>query len=259
MRRHYPWKEFLAYPQDVYSFAWSAPLRDLAATLDLSDTGLKKLLASYGVATPPQGLWNKVHAGKPVLACPTAPPRRPGGIGRLMLDPRFAKVLAAAEPISSAGPFESALVPEDLEELRSQELEAMGRVAVPRSLERPHHGLARLLKQEQRRREKVAASGWQWDKPKFDAPLDQRRLRLLNAIFLALGKRGHDGDAYERDGELHASATVGDTRVGFEVRIAGKGRTSPNGRPRAAQALPANTPLAVELLLGSDRTPMTMW
>lgn len=39
----------------------------------LSDVGLKKLLKSHGVVTPPQGHWNRVHAGKPVPKCPKLP------------------------------------------------------------------------------------------------------------------------------------------------------------------------------------------
>ena len=49
MRRTYGWNDILVMPDDLRAFAWSAPMRDLAAQLDLSDVGLKKLLASYGV------------------------------------------------------------------------------------------------------------------------------------------------------------------------------------------------------------------
>src|SRR5437764_9006296 len=83
----------------------------------LSDVGLKKLLKSHGVITPPQGHWNKVHAGKPVPKCPKVPMRRPGETGRIHVDHRFANVLTVAEPIPSSGPFASAAVPEDLDEL----------------------------------------------------------------------------------------------------------------------------------------------
>jgi len=50
----------------LVAFAWSAPMRDLAAKVGLSDVGLKKLLRAHGIITPPQGYWNKIKAGKPV-------------------------------------------------------------------------------------------------------------------------------------------------------------------------------------------------
>ena len=51
-------------PDDLIAFAWSAPMRDLAAKLELSDVGLEKLLTRYRIAVPPQGYWNKVRAGE---------------------------------------------------------------------------------------------------------------------------------------------------------------------------------------------------
>ena len=89
MRHVYGWNHILVDPDELREFAWSAPMRDLAAKVDLSDVGLKKLLASFGIVTPPQGYWNKMHAGKAVPKCPKAPPRRPGEIGRVRLDETF--------------------------------------------------------------------------------------------------------------------------------------------------------------------------
>ena len=43
---------YLALPEDVIAFAWSAPMRELAAMISISDVGLKKLLRSQGIPTP---------------------------------------------------------------------------------------------------------------------------------------------------------------------------------------------------------------
>ncbi len=88
--------DILVLPQDLQDFAWSAPMRDLAAKIGLSDVGLKKLLKSHGAITPAQGHWNRVHAGKPVPESPKLPARRPGGTGRIRVDHRFANVLTPA-------------------------------------------------------------------------------------------------------------------------------------------------------------------
>lgn len=260
IRRPYGWNDILVLPEDLREFAWSAPMRDLAARIGLSDVGLKKLLRSCGVPTPPQGYWNKVHAGKPVPKWPKPPARRPGETGRVRVDARFAEVLRPADPLPSEGSFASAFVPEDLDELYAQELKAIGRVGVPRSLDRVHRALLQILKQEQRRREKVAQSGWQWDGPKFDSPLDKRRLRILSAVFIALSKRGHDADAYERDGEIHATAIVGDTYVGLDVSVAGKHRTvRVYGRDRPAADLPAKAPLRFRVNPDFDGKNSVSW
>lgn len=253
-------KDILVLPDDLIAFAWSAPMRDLAAKLELSDVGLKKLLTRCGVASPPQGYWNKIRAGKKVPALPKAPPRRPGELGRASVDARFKKVLSIAAPLASNGPFASALVPEDLDELQAQELKAIGKASVSQTLDGPHKGLVQLLKQEQRRRDKNAERQWTFDEPKLDNPLGKRRLRILNALFLALSKRGHDGDAYEHDGEIHARAIIGDTPLGLDIQIVGSHRTVRHqGYLRPAPDLPTSTPLALRLDPRFDRKATVSW
>ena len=260
MSRYYGWNTFPVMPDDLIAWAWSAPMRDLAAKVELSDVGLKKLLKSYGIVTPPQGYWNKVHAGKPVPRCPKALPRRPGETGRLNVDQRFASILPRAAPIPSTGPFASTAVPEDLNLLRAQELNAIGRAAVPKTLERVHPGLAHLLKKEKLRHQKDAERQWNWDPPKFDKPLAKRRLRILNAILLTLAKRGHGGDVSERDGELHARAMIGDNYLGLDLAIAGKHRTVRlQGYIRPDPDLPATTPLLLRIDPGFDGKAVETW
>jgi hypothetical protein len=244
--------------QDLQDFAWSAPMRDLAAKIGLSDVGLKKLLKGHGVVTPPQGYWNRTHAGRPVPKCPKVPPRGPGETGRAHLDPRFTDVLRPADPIPSCGPFASKLVPEDLEVLRQNELTAIGKVTVPRKLERVHHGLTPIFNAEQRRREKFASNGRSWDAPKFDAPVERRRLRILNAVMMTLGRRGHGTDAYERDGEVHTTCRIGDTRLSLRVDLAKPER----GRSRDLKPdgeLPAMTPLVLAVDPTFDRKNELTW
>lgn len=248
MPQPYCWNGFLIIPEDLLKFAWSAPMRDLAARVGLSGVGLKKLLASYGVVPPPQGYWNKLRAGKPVPSRPKAAERRPGETGRLRIDQRFAGLIPVAGPISSSGPFATRHVPEDVAELQAIELARIGRVAVPKSLDRAHRALMPLLRQEAKRREKDRASVRNWDKPKFDNPLARRRLRILNALFNALSKRGHDGRLEDRDGELEAWAVVGDTHVAISLKVRGRHRTvMVQGYSRAAPDLPAGTPLVLRL------------
>ncbi len=252
-RSYNNWNDIVVLPEDLITFAWSAPMRDLAAKLDISDVGLRKKLSSFGVPLPPQGYWNKAHAGKPLPPRPGVPPRRPGETGRVKVDPRYAKVLPIAEAMPSAGPFASAVVPENLSDLFAQELKAIGRVAVPKTIGVPHRGLAHLLKQDARRQEKFLKSSWESDRPMFDSPFSKRCLRILNSLFLVLSKRGHDGDAYEHSEELHARAIIGDTYLGLNLAIVGKyKKIRRNGYERPSPDLPASTALVLNLAADFD-------
>lgn len=247
MRRWNYMTDIMVTPADLLAFAWSARMRELAAQVGMSDVALKKLLRESGIATPPQGYWNKIRAGKPVPPCPPVPPRRPGGTGRLWLDKRFVTVLTPTPPMAADGPFASAAVPEDLDALRLLELAAIGQVKTPAHLRLYHPGLRSIMLGEAKRREKAAASAYSWHEPKFDNPVAQRRLRILNAIFLTLARRGHTGSAHERDGEIHAGATIGDTHVLLELAVAGNhpdsaGGGLPSPRPGIARRNAAAAP-----------------
>lgn len=106
----YGWGHRRVALADLIAFAWSAPMRDLATRMQMSDVGLKKLLRTHGVSGPPQGHWNRVHAGRPVSEPPAAPARRPGEKPYIHVDGRFVDLPEAPLPLS-AGPFASAKVP----------------------------------------------------------------------------------------------------------------------------------------------------
>jgi len=235
-------------------------MRDLAAQVGMSDVGLKKVLRAHGVTTPPQGHWNKVHAGRPVPERPKAPDRRPGERGRIRLDEKFSKVLSAAPAIPVEGPFASKFVPEDLEELRAMELKALGKVAVPPNLLSAHPGLVALMKKEERQREKYSVSRYSWDEPKFDNPFDQRRLRFANGLFRALAKRGHSGNAHEQGDELHFGAVIGDTFIAIQIDAAGNQRKATRrGYASSKRDIPASTPMLLKFGSMHRNEPGETW
>ena len=61
--------------QQMLDLIWSAPMRNVAADLGVSDVGLKKAVIKAGLPTPPQGHWNRVFAGRSVAPKPSLPPR----------------------------------------------------------------------------------------------------------------------------------------------------------------------------------------
>jgi hypothetical protein len=50
--------------RQLYDLIWSKPMRDAAGEIGISDVGLKKVCVRHRVPVPPQGYWNKVHAGQ---------------------------------------------------------------------------------------------------------------------------------------------------------------------------------------------------
>lgn len=50
--------------RQLYDLIWSKPMRDAAAEIGISDVGLKKVCIRHRIPVPPQGYWNKVHAGQ---------------------------------------------------------------------------------------------------------------------------------------------------------------------------------------------------
>lgn len=160
MSNWYRRNEYLALPEDVIAFAWSAPMRELAAKIGISDVALKKMLHRYGVVTPPQGHWNRVHAGRKVPAPPSPPVRRPGGSGRMLIDRRFEPYIPKAAPLPSTGPFTSDEVPDDFEQLREREARLIGKVTVAKDLPRYHHAFNDIMRKEARLREKAAQEMW---------------------------------------------------------------------------------------------------
>lgn len=50
--------------RQLYDLIWSKPMREAAAEIGISDVGLKKVCVRHRVPVPPQGHWNKVHAGQ---------------------------------------------------------------------------------------------------------------------------------------------------------------------------------------------------
>jgi hypothetical protein len=49
--------------KELYDLVWAMPMREAAATIPISNVGLKKVCRRYKVPVPPQGYWNKLRAG----------------------------------------------------------------------------------------------------------------------------------------------------------------------------------------------------
>jgi hypothetical protein len=73
---------------------------------------------------------------------------------------------------------------------------------LPKEFAVVHPVIAGLLAKDEERRKKHASSRFDfpWERPKFDAPFERRRLAILNGLFLGFAKVGgrpwvHDKEA----------------------------------------------------------------
>jgi hypothetical protein len=84
------------------------------------------------------------------------------------------------------------LFSEDIAIVRDRVRKLIGKISVPKALTAPHPAIARLITQDDARRQKqqTASYTFSWEAPVFDSPFQQRRLRFLNALFLATARCG---------------------------------------------------------------------
>jgi hypothetical protein len=176
---------------EMLDLVWSAPLRVLAARLGLSDVGLKKAAQKAGVPTPPQGHWNRVAAGRKADSKPTLPPRGFGAPDDIWIGADRWRIGARPPGPSDSIPT-APIFEEPIEAVRRRAEKAVGRVTASKDFSMPHPVIRQILQDETLRAEKIRNSRWpsSWDAPRFSAPLDQRRLKLLNSICLGVARAG---------------------------------------------------------------------
>lgn len=173
--------------QELYQLVWSEPISVIAKRMGMSDVGFAKACRRARVPIPERGYWAKRKAGKPVIQ-PALPPRMLG-----MSDGTDVQVNSSSDPAQTSDGGFTLTQPEfseDIPELTARVREMVGKVAVPKNLAKPHAIIARLLEEDERRREaqRNSSYAYSWNNPLFDSPIERRRLRILNAIFLALAR-----------------------------------------------------------------------
>lgn len=173
----------------LYDLVWSEPVRTVAARFQISDVALKKACQRASIPTPDRGYWAKREAGKSVTKV-ALPPRAPGhsnvvtfGHSSYWYPNWTAEELAA--PLPPEPKF-----PEPIDAVRARVERAVGKVKSTTKVTSWHPAIRKLLEKDEDRRRKAASSpyGFSWDEPVFTTEVEQRRLRILNALFLAVGR-----------------------------------------------------------------------
>jgi hypothetical protein len=116
-------------------------------------------------------------------------------------------------PVPDAPTFQ-----EDIDSVERKVRLALGKVRFVKTLDHPHEAIRKLLKADDERRQKQLQSRYPmpWDGPIFESPLEQRRLRILNSILMAVAKAGARPTIRGREGR-DISFRVSDQVVGLEL------------------------------------------
>lgn len=210
--------------KELYDLVWSEPVKTLATKFELSDVGLAKACRRYNIPRPPRGYWAKLRAGKTVEQLPL--PAR--GLG--MLDDveiggdrgYYSRPLLSEEEVLVAE-ISPPVFERGIDELEQEVRSQVGRVSIPRSLQKPHRFIRRLLDADEARAAKIANErfSFSWDQPKFEAPFEKRRLRVINGVYNALERLGAKPHAPNKDGR-GLSVQINNQRIFLWVDDAAK-------------------------------------
>ncbi|WP_211608648.1 hypothetical protein [Paraburkholderia haematera] len=238
--------------QQLYDLVWAGPMTTQAKSLGISGVGLAKACRRSNIPVPPRGYWARLAAGQRVARTPL-PRRGPGmsdhvtvGAGRPQafqperdeghLCSRDADV-SVREELPPTPPVHDETL---------DEVEARIRRALPtkfrfaRTLESAHPQIARLLREDDERRDAITRNRFAWDKPRFESRFEQRRLVFLSNLFTLLGRLDAQGFARGHDGR-EVNAHVGDQYVKFRVEMLAV------LRPRTRTASTKKESMAVEV------------
>lgn len=201
----------------LYERVWANPMRMLAVEFGVSDAWLKKLCTAARVPAPDRGYWAKLRAGKPVIRL-KLPQRGPGEAEAVTIGgPSHGWTWDPEAELKDELPAPP-VYPEPLADVQARVERGLGKVVRSRDLANPAVPVRKLLEEDERRRQKQAQSPYpsSFGNPLFESPFEHRRLRVINALALALAKQGYrlttEGKA-ARDLQV----VVGSQRVSFQL------------------------------------------
>jgi len=213
---------------ELCALVWSEPLRSLARKHGISDVRLGKICRQANIPLPGLGYWAK-HAARRAGVRPPLPPRALGQSDEVTVRGyRHASTWLSDEELLSmpVPPMPSFI--EDLGIVTERARKLLRKVPRTGSLTHPHPLIAPLLAGDEQRRQKELTSEWTWDKPLFDTPMEKRRLRLLNRLFLAFSRCGCPPSLRGKDAR-ELGVAVGDCRVSFTLDPPGTTRNNHAG------------------------------
>lgn len=204
--------------QELYDLVWSEPMRDLAKKHDISDRGLAKACANANIPVPERGYWNKLQAGKKVSKV-ALPPRGLAKSDNVVIGgyswhsdwPSNQQILENSIPPAP-------VFPEDMASVRECVAKMAGKAPLPKNLTKPHRFIAGFLAKDEERLQKKLNDRYPsiFDGPLFDSPFEQRRLKIINALFTGLEYLGMTPSLRGKEAR-GLSAKIGDKNISFAL------------------------------------------
>jgi hypothetical protein len=201
--------------QELYELIWSDTITSLSAKLDVSTAGIKKTCQEMHIPTPPQGYWLKKNAGKRVYQIPL--PNRPPGLAddTMFGGGRYWRHYNRWTEEELLGPIPPAPVFKDtMDEIRQAVIEQVRNFTASKDLQRPHPAVAKLIVQDEAKREMRKTRGWisSFDEPLYESAAQQRRLRIVSAILIAAASHGCRAD-------IAGSTAMGAIMNDFSIKV----------------------------------------
>ena len=196
---------------------WSEPVRKVAQAFGVSDVWLRKVCQGADIPLPERGYWARVRAGQAVKPSPL-PQRGPGKSDDVEVGPRNPWGRRHTEPDLGEPELREPVFEEPIEAVRARVEARLGKVRYERGFSATHPLIRSILSDEQKRRLTPTDAPWRLTScsPIFSSAFEQRRLKILNCLFIALQKFGAhpwvNGDTARNLG-----VEVGDQRVGFRL------------------------------------------
>ena len=215
----------------LYNLVWTVPMAKLAREFQLSDRGMAKLCQRERIPVPPRGYWAKLAAGRAANQTPL-PERVAGQSEWVVVAPRGSAYGAEGRAWlkSRTRPLQDdvALSPDPVPPAHDHDLHVL--------VWRTHRtvGSVRVRKQELRaslhpaveRLVREAREDWEGQPPYLSTGTQRlfvgagarRRLALVNALFLALGKAGARPETTDNEGRSFV-VTVGRMPVRCQLEL----------------------------------------
>ena len=216
--------------KELYDLVWSEPLRNLSGRFGISDVALRKCCERSSIPTPERGYWARKDAGKETFV-PALPERPPAMDEEVIVgggnDHWYGPQWTREELLGPVPPPPEFSIP--LEAIREKIAKTVGKVTVSRDVTVWHPAIQRLLKEDDTRREKLRTVPYYWHKPLFESPLEMRRLRLLNSLFVATGK--FNGKASPEKDARNASLTFYNQHIPITLGLSKQPRSNKSPEP----------------------------
>lgn len=197
--------------QALYELLWSKPKTTIATELGLSDVGLGKICREAIIPIPPRGYWARVTAGQNPSRIPL-PVRGLGQADDVMIGREI--WTGREERITELPPAPT--FAESLSDVTLRAQKLLGKVIVAKTLANPHPLIAKLLAEDEKRRQALIDQPYAWRKPRFDDQIARRRLRILNTLFLVASKAGFRPSLRGEEAE-ESGIIVGNINVSFTL------------------------------------------